>query len=60
MGQRLEDRYEDETTDTQPENDITLRFRKLTYISLWQVLLFVEFPLELQTENESWNEHRNQ
>ena len=60
MGQRLEDRYEDETTDTQPENDITLRFRKLTYISLWQILLFVEFAIELVLQDKGWYEHGDQ
>ena len=55
----LKDRYEAETTHAKPENGITLFLREQTYIGFRQVLLFVEFSLELILKDKSRHQHRN-
>ena len=60
MGDGLEDGYKDETTDTQPEDDVALYFGKLTDVSDREVLRLVELALELQAEDDGRDDHRDE
>ena len=59
MSNSLEDGHKAETTNTKPEDDVTLRLCELAYISLWKILLLVELALKLILQDKCRYKHRN-
>ena len=60
MGDGLEDRYKDKTTNTQPENDVALGLGKLADLVDYEILRLVKLALQRILQDEGGHQHRYQ
>ena len=56
----LEDRHEDESTDAQPEDDVTLCFRELADLCFRKILFLIELSLEGEADDDGRDDHRDE